>query len=60
MFHFLENMYKRNPKYIIGSLLGDICLLTDGTPADPAVISDWGKAVEYALGGGEPGLLKIE
>jgi len=35
----------------IGSLLGSMSLLEDGRTADPAIESDWLKAVEKALEG---------
>ena len=56
MFHFLEENWKRNRSLEVGAMLGLMSLLQDGSPADPAVWPDWHRAVEYALGGGEPGI----
>jgi len=36
-----------------------MCLLQDGGTADPAIASDWEKAVEYALAGGEADAFKL-
>ncbi len=49
MYNFLEEYYLRTKSDDIGSLLGDISLLTDGTSADPAVKNDWNKAYDKAI-----------
>ena len=49
MYNFLEEYYLRTKSDDIGSLLGDISLLTDGSSADPAMQKDWNKAYEKAL-----------
>ena len=42
MQRFLESYWQRTGQpEEIGSLLGDISLLPDGTTADPAAIEDW-------------------
>jgi hypothetical protein len=51
MFAFLEAHYARTGSDDIGSLLGDLSLLPDGGPADPAVTDDWSKAVADAKSG---------
>jgi hypothetical protein len=59
MFHFLEERYKSLPSDALGGLLGDMSLLADKQPADPAISAAWQRAVEYALEGGEAGYLKL-
>lgn len=54
MFHFLEQIYERTKSDDLAGLLGGMSLLTDGSPADPAITNDWHDAVEYALQGGKP------
>lgn len=49
MFNFLEAYYKRGKSDEIGSLLGSLSLLDDGTSAEPAMMSDWNEAYETAL-----------
>jgi hypothetical protein len=48
MFFYLNAYFERNPNAELGSVLGDLQLLEDGGPADPAVRLDWMKAVEKA------------
>ncbi len=45
MFYFLDDYYDKTSSDEIGSLLGDLSLLPDGKPADPAAWEDWKKAV---------------
>ncbi|MBS1910949.1 MAG: hypothetical protein JST22_03090 [Bacteroidetes bacterium] len=59
MVHFLEEFWKRTQSDGVGMLLSDLSLLLDGTPGDPAVVSDWQEAVEYALKGGKAGSLEL-
>lgn len=59
MFHFLEQLYKRTKSNELGSLLGGMSMLEDGSPADPAIVEDWQQAVEYALRGGKPDSLHL-
>ena len=47
MFAFLENMYRRTNSDYLGGLLGSMCLLEDGSTADPAMWSDWLEALKY-------------
>jgi hypothetical protein len=51
MFAFLEAHYSRTGSEDVGALLGDLSLLPDGSPADPAVKSDWAKAIADARAG---------
>ena len=37
MFRFLDAYYWMNKSYELGSLLGSMSLLSDNTPADPAL-----------------------
>jgi hypothetical protein len=39
MFEFIVELYRRTNSDDLGSLLGDLSLLSDGTTADPAA---WG------------------
>jgi hypothetical protein len=48
MFFYLDAYVERNPNAELGSVLGDIQLLKDGSPADPAVTHDWKQAVRKA------------
>ena len=43
---FLENFYKNTNSDDIGGLLGDMILLEDDKPIDPAIWEDWIKSVE--------------
>jgi hypothetical protein len=47
MFQFLEQRYRLLPSDALGSLLGDLHLLEDGEPADPAMAQEWDEAVEF-------------
>lgn len=49
MFIYLDEYYKRNPKAELGQVLGEIQLMDDGRPFDPAVFEDWKEAVEKAM-----------
>ena len=60
MFHFLEEYWKRTHSVEIGDLLSFMSLLPDGSTADPAILGDWQKAVEYALTGGKAGDLHLK
>ena len=51
MYSFLEHWYEMTKSDDIGSLLGSMSLLEDGNTADPAIESDWLKAVEKTLKG---------
>jgi hypothetical protein len=46
MFQFLEERYRQLPSDALGSLLGDLRLLDDHEPADPAMADEWDSAVE--------------
>jgi hypothetical protein len=54
MFHFLKQLYERTKSDDLGGFLGGMSILQNGSTADPAVLHDWDKAVEYALKGGKP------
>lgn len=49
MFYFLEDYYSRGHSDEIGGMLGGMSLLGDGSTADPAVKSDWQRAVQKAM-----------
>jgi len=51
MFIFVRTYYRRigNVNAEIGELLGDIQLLEDGTPADPAMWQDWVDAIDKVV-----------
>ncbi len=51
MYSFLQHWYEMTKSDDIGSLLGSMSLLEDGRTADPAIESDWLKAIEKALEG---------
>lgn len=51
MYSFLEEYYQLTKSDDVGSLLGSMSLLEDGGTSDPAIESDWLKAVEKALKG---------
>lgn len=46
---FLDDYYQKTLSDDLGSLLGDISLLSDDTTADPAAWSDWNDALEKVL-----------
>ena len=52
MYEFIVELYQRTNSGDLGSLLGDISLLSDGTTADPAAWRDWLQCVEKARRGG--------
>ncbi|MEK6733572.1 MAG: hypothetical protein AABY27_00490 [Pseudomonadota bacterium] len=49
MFNFLEAYYNRTKSDDIGSLLGDLQLLDDKQPADPAAWRDWLEAIQNVV-----------
>lgn len=49
MYAFLEEYYRLTGSDDVGGLLGAMSLLSDGTPADPAIEVDWSNAVSKAL-----------
>lgn len=51
MYAFLEARYQMTRSDDLGALLGSMSLLEDGTPADPAISSDWEAAVSQAIQG---------
>ena len=59
MFIFLKEAWKRINSDGLAMILGDMSLLEDGTPADPAVVEDWKSAVARALGGERAGRLTL-
>jgi hypothetical protein len=48
MFLFLDERYSRLPSETLGQLLGKLTLLEDENPSDPAVKSEWDRAIERA------------
>ncbi|WP_375161194.1 hypothetical protein [Bradyrhizobium sp. RDT46] len=59
MFIFLEEAWKRTRSDGLAMILGDMSLLEDDTPADPAIVLDWKSAVSRALGGESAGRLTL-
>ena len=59
MFNFLKDLYARTKSDALGGLLGGMSILDDGSTADPAVWSDWEKAVKCALQGAGPDPLTL-
>jgi hypothetical protein len=59
MYHFLEQLYNSTKSDDLGGLLGGMSLLSDGSAADPAIQSEWQRAVQYALSGGKAGELTL-
>lgn len=49
MVDFLTAIYERTRSDDIGSLLGDLQVLSDGTTADPAAWQDWLQSVKSTL-----------
>jgi hypothetical protein len=50
MYTFLDSYYfQMNEPDEVGALLGDLRILPDGKPVDPAAWDDWLKAVQKAL-----------
>jgi hypothetical protein len=49
MFEFLRQHYERGPTDEIGGLLGDLSLMSDGSPEDAAMQGDFEKAVRAVL-----------
>lgn len=49
MFYYLENLYDMTKSDDLGGFLSGMIMLKDNKPADPAVWSDWEKAVKKAL-----------
>jgi hypothetical protein len=50
MYSFLDELYTKYGFDQVGQLLGSLSLLSDGSPADEAVQSDWLNAVQRAKG----------
>ena len=50
MLVYLDAYFERNPNAALCSILGDLQLLADGKPADPAVAQDCMQAVQKATG----------
>lgn len=51
MIIFLRDIYLRTKSDDLGSLLGSMCLLSDGKPADQAIFHEWQTAVRQATQG---------
>lgn len=51
MFAFLEEQYGRGSNDSLGTLLGSMALMEDGSPADAALAEDWSKAVAAVKAG---------
>ncbi|OMG82923.1 hypothetical protein BIZ92_30170 [Achromobacter xylosoxidans] len=59
MFEFMAQLYQRTGSDEVGSVLGDLSMLADGTIADPAAWGDWMRCVENARQGAVDGNLVI-
>ncbi len=59
MFSFLSEYYFRTESAGVGALLGDLSLLENGTPADPAAWQDWLEAVKKAKANSIDAALKL-
>lgn len=51
MFQLLSDWHDMTKSDDIAALLGDLSLLPDGGPADPAALGDWLKNIELAASG---------
>jgi len=60
MYYYLEKHWKTRNSDILGSMLGDMSMLPDGSPADPAVVADWKEAVQFAFDRGSAGNIDFE
>lgn len=49
MFLFLKDYFERTRSDDIGSLLGDLQIMEDGEPMDPAVWNEWLDCVQKAI-----------
>lgn len=49
MFFFLEKYYRDTQSDDVGSLLGEMSLLPDGSTADPASWNTWLECVQQAI-----------
>ncbi|WP_439574059.1 hypothetical protein [Phreatobacter sp.] len=56
MVFFLRGQWERTGSADIAALLGDLSLLPDGRPADPAVADDFREAIARAKGSEAIGL----
>ncbi len=56
---YLNDIWCRTKSSDLGVILGDMALLPDGSPADPAVTKDWKRALEKAQGGESAGRLEL-
>jgi hypothetical protein len=60
MFTFLEKQWELSRSEELGALLGSLSLLSDGTPADPALGTDWATSVAAALKGDASAAMKLD
>lgn len=51
MYAYLQRLYETTGSEDLGGFLGSMSLLEDGGPADPAVWSEWVRAVQQARQG---------
>ena len=51
MFAFLEHRFELTQSDELAGLLSSLSFLPDGSPADPALASDWSAAVNRAVDG---------
>lgn len=60
MYFFLERIYSLTENSELGGLLGSMSLLSDGSPADSALWSDWEEAIKRAMGEERIALIIVE
>jgi hypothetical protein len=59
MFAYLLEWYQLSGSDVLGSRLGDLSLLADGSTADPAAWEDWERAVAKVIGGHVDATLRL-
>ena len=60
MYAFLERQWKLRGSDDLAALLGDLSLLPDGSPADPAMKEDWASAVSDSVSGAVSAKLQLK
>ncbi|MBS0521278.1 MAG: hypothetical protein JSR90_21450 [Proteobacteria bacterium] len=56
-YQFLRKLYFQTKLDDLGGLMGDMSLVGEEGPADPAIVKDWRDAVQFARGGHPSGPL---
>ncbi len=60
MFLFLDKYYQDTKSDDVGSLLGGMALLADGTPADSAYAEEWQECIAHVLNGEAEDTVKLK